>query len=52
MIEPLIHHKVKADVFISNPPYIKESELLDEAVKNYEPHLALFGGKDGLYFYQ
>ncbi len=32
------------DVIISNPPYIlrEEEQGLDEEVKNYEPHLALF----------
>ncbi len=32
------------DVIISNPPYIlkEEEEGLDDEVKNYEPHLALF----------
>lgn len=42
------------DVVVSNPPYIKEEiiEELMEDVKNYEPHLALSGGKDGLDFYR
>ena len=42
------------DVVISNPPYIptKDIEILDVAVKEYDPVLALDGGKDGLDFYR
>ena len=43
--------KDKYDVIISNPPYIKEDEEIMDIVKNNEPHIALYGGKDGLYFY-
>lgn len=41
----------KFDVIISNPPYIKTSEEIEDIVLNNEPHMALFGGDDGLDFY-
>jgi release factor glutamine methyltransferase len=39
-----------ADLVLSNPPYIAEGEIVDlqPEVRDYEPRLALSGGKDGL----
>ena len=39
---------VKADLVVANPPYVANDEDLPFEVKNYEPHAALFGGKDGM----
>lgn len=43
--------KKKYDIIVSNPPYIPNEEALENIVKN-EPHIALFGGKLGVDFYQ
>ena len=40
------------DVIISNPPYIMEDEEIEDIVKNNEPHIALYAGKDGLDCYK
>lgn len=46
--------KGKFDIVVSNPPYIETDTIktLDSVVRDYEPHLALDGGKDGLVFYK
>lgn len=40
----------KYDIIVSNPPYINTDviETLEPEVKEYEPHLALDGGVDGM----
>ncbi len=42
------------DVIVCNPPYIPTGDIagLDNSVRDYEPHLALDGGADGLDFYR
>jgi len=40
--------EVKADLVVANPPYIPNDQDLPFEVKNYEPHAALFGGRDGM----
>lgn len=42
------------DVITCNPPYIPTGVIptLDSSVRDYEPHLALDGGSDGLDFYR
>lgn len=50
MLEPMLD--LKLDVLVCNPPYIKNTEHIQSAVLTNEPHLALFGGDDGLFFYR
>ena len=47
---PFESFKGKFDLAISNPPYIPQDiyEKLPKEVKNFEPKIALLGGKDGL----
>ena len=42
----------KYDVIISNPPYIRNDEEIEDVVRDNEPHLALYGGVDGLDLYR
>lgn len=54
LLKEVIEKEKKYDVLVSNPPYIR-TEVIDtlmEDVKDYEPHLALDGGGDGLIFYR
>jgi release factor glutamine methyltransferase len=46
MIEPVKGKRF--DILVSNPPYIPSSEVVDPLILDNEPHIALFGGQDGL----
>ena len=52
MLKPLIERNIRLDVLISNPPYIPQEEVMERSVVDFEPHVALFGGEDGLKFYR
>lgn len=52
MLKPLIEKGKKYDILVSNPPYIPREQFVESLVKDNEPHVALFGGGDGLYFYR
>lgn len=52
MLDPVIDRNYKVDLLISNPPYIPNEEEMEDSVVNFEPHVALFGGNDGLKFYR
>lgn len=52
LLEPLLEKEIKVDIFVSNPPYIPNNQEIEAMVKDNEPHVALFGGNDGLYFYR
>ena len=51
MLDPLIERGLKFDILVSNPPYIPDNEYVEDIVKNNEPNIALFGGLDGMHFY-
>lgn len=44
----------KFDLIVSNPPYLNDEEMsrLPKSVADFEPHLALYGGKNGMNFYR
>ncbi len=52
MVDPLKELNVKFDIIVSNPPYIPEDEYVEDIVKDNEPNIALFGGNDGMKFYE
>ena len=42
----------KFDIIVSNPPYIRTDEEIQDIVRDNEPALALYGGVDGLDCYR
>ena len=52
MLDPFIKKDMHCDILVCNPPYIPQEEDMEASVVDYEPHVALFGGDDGLRFYR
>lgn len=52
MLKPYIENDIKVDILVSNPPYIKEDEEIEDIVKNNEPNIALYAKNNGLEFYE
>jgi len=48
LLQPLVERGIKVGVLMANLPYIASGDLPSLAVSQYEPHLALDGGPDGL----
>lgn len=56
ILEPLRakSYTLSANIIVANLPYISDGEMekLPEDIKKHEPKIALFGGKEGLDFYE
>lgn len=56
LLEPLSNRGLASsiDLIASNPPYVNEGlkSSIQREVRDWEPHEALFGGVDGIEFYQ
>ena len=52
MLDPFVDRDLHCDILVCNPPYIPSEEKMEQSVVDYEPHVALFGGEDGLKFYR
>ncbi len=52
LVEAFRDHSI--DVLVSNPPYVPRTDEpgLQREVRDYEPHVALFGGPTGLEVYE
>lgn len=50
MLEP--YKNMRINIIVSNPPYIKEDEIIEDIVYNNEPHIALFAKNNGLEYYE
>lgn len=52
-LQPFIDENLKADVIVSNPPYIAKADepFLSDTVRNFDPKLALFANDNGLAAY-
>lgn len=53
-MQPPSHALGQFDLLVTNPPYIPTADIpgLESGVRDYEPHMALDGGPDGLAFYR
>ncbi len=52
MLKPYIENNINVDILVSNPPYLRKEEKVEDIVKNNEPHLALYAKNNGLEFYE
>lgn len=54
LFAPFSKKRKPFDLIVSNPPYMTHSEIdqLAGEVRDYEPTIAIHGGKDGLKFYR
>jgi len=52
LVEAFRDHSI--DVLVANPPYVPRTDQpgLQREVRDYEPHVALFGGPTGLEIYE
>ena len=51
MLKPYIDNCIKVDIIVSNPPYIRHDELIEDIVKDNEPGIALYAKQNGLEYY-